>query len=131
MSLLTLLANRLETQRSGTLAVISSVAGDRGRASNYVYGTAKGALSLFVQGLRNRLYDTGVHVLTVKPGLVNTPMTAALKKNFLYAKPEGVAKGIVAAIDKKREVVYMPFFWRWLMLVIRALPEPLFKRLKL
>lgn len=131
VSLLTLLANRLETQRSGTLAVISSVAGDRGRASNYVYGTAKGALSLFVQGLRNRLHDAGVHVLTIKPGFVDTPMTAEVKKNFLFAKPEGVATGIIKAIDKKREVVYLPFFWRWLMLVICALPEPLFKRLKL
>lgn len=131
VSLLTLLANRLEAQRSGTLAVISSVAGDRGRASNYVYGTAKGALSLFVQGLRNRLHRAGVHVLTIKPGFVDTPMTAEVKKNFLFAKPEQIAAGIVAAIDKKREVVYLPFFWRWLMLVIRALPEPLFKRLKL
>ena len=131
VSLLTLLANRLEAQRSGTLAVISSVAGDRGRASNYVYGTAKGALSLFVQGLRNRLHGAGVHVLTIKPGFVDTPMTAEVKKNVLFAKPEQIAAGIVAAIDKKREVVYLPFFWRWLMLVIRALPEPLFKRLKL
>ena len=129
--LLTLLANRFQAQRSGTLAVISSVAGDRGRASNYVYGTAKGAVSLFVQGLRNRLHGSGVHVLTIKPGLVDTPMTAELKKNFLYAKPEGVAAGIVSAIDKKRDVVYLPFFWRYIMLVIRALPEPLFKRLSL
>ena len=130
-SLLTLLANRLQAQRSGTLAVISSVAGDRGRASNYVYGTAKGAVSLFLQGLRNRLHNSGVHVLTIKPGLVDTPMTADLDKNFLYAKPEQIAAGIVKAIDKKREVVYLPFFWRWIMLLIRAVPEPLFKRLNL
>ncbi len=131
VSLLTLLANRLEAQRSGTLAVISSVAGDRGRASNYVYGAAKGALSLFMQGLRNRLHSAGVHVLTIKPGFVDTPMTAGVKKNFLFVKPEQIAVGIVAAIDNKREVVYLPFFWRWLMLVVRALPEPLFKRLEL
>ena len=129
--LLTLLANQMAAQRSGTIAVISSVAGDRGRASNYVYGTAKGAVSLFVQGLRNRLHGSGVHVLTIKPGLVDTPMTAELKKNFLYAKPEGIAEGIVSAIDKKRDVVYLPFFWRYIMLIIRALPEPLFKRLSL
>ena len=129
--LLTLLANQLAAQRSGTLAVISSVAGDRGRASNYVYGTAKGAVSLFLQGLRNRLHGSGVHVLTIKPGLVDTPMTAELKKNFLYAKPDQIAAGIVSAIDKKRDVVYLPFFWRWIMLIIRALPEPLFKRLSL
>ena len=129
--LLTLLANQLAAQRSGTIAVISSVAGDRGRASNYVYGTAKGAVSLFLQGLRNRLHGSGVHVLTIKPGLVDTPMTAELKKNFLYAKPDQIAAGIISAIDKKRDVVYLPFFWRWIMLIIRALPEPLFKRLSL
>ena len=129
--LLTLLANRFQSQRSGTIAVISSVAGDRGRASNYVYGTAKGAVSLFLQGLRNRLHGSGVHVLTIKPGLVDTPMTAELKKNFLYAKPDQIASGVISAIDKKRDVVYLPFFWRWIMLVIRALPEPLFKRLSL
>lgn len=131
VSLLTLLANRLEAQKSGTIAVISSVAGDRGRSSNYVYGTAKGAVSLFLQGLRGRLHPSGVRVLTIKPGFVDTPMTADVKKNALFASPEGIAKGIVSAIDRGREVVYLPSFWRGIMLMIRAVPEPLFKRLKL
>lgn len=131
VSLLTPLANRLEAQGAGTIAVISSVAGDRGRASNYVYGTAKGALSLFLQGLRNRLYRSGVRVVTIKPGFVDTPMTAGVEKNALFASPEAVAKGIVAALEGGRDVVYLPGFWRLIMLVIRALPERLFKRLNL
>lgn len=131
VSLLTPLANRFEAQRGGTIAVISSVAGDRGRGSNYVYGTAKGALSLFLQGLRNRLHPTGVRVVTLKPGFVDTPMTSEVKKNALFATPETVGQGIVRAIDGGPEVVYLPTFWRFVMLVIRAVPEPLFKRLKL
>lgn len=131
VSLLTHLANRMEAQRSGTIAVISSVAGDRGRASNYVYGSAKGALSLFAQGLRNRLHPSGVRVVTIKPGLVDTPMTAHLKKNPLFASPEAVAKGVVRALDGGPEVVYLPAFWHLVMLGIRALPEGLFKRLRL
>jgi len=131
VSLLTPLANRMEAQRGGTIAVISSVAGDRGRGSNYVYGTAKGALSLFLQGLRNRLHPAGVRVVTIKPGFVDTPMTANVKKNALFAAPETVAKGIVRAVDRGDEVVYLPPFWRGVMALIRAVPEPLFKRLKL
>lgn len=131
VSLLTPLANRLEAQGEGTIAVISSVAGDRGRASNYVYGTAKGAVSLFLQGLRNRLHKSGVRVITIKPGFVDTPMTAEVKKNALFASPEAVAKGIVSALDRGRDVVYLPAFWNLIMLIIRAIPEPLFKRLKL
>lgn len=131
VSLLTDLANRLETQKQGTIAVISSVAGDRGRKSNYVYGTAKGAVSLFLQGLRGRLHPSGVRVVTIKPGFVDTPMTAEIKKNALFASPEAVAKGVVSAIDRGREVVYLPSFWRGVMLIVRAVPEPLFKRLNL
>lgn len=131
VSLLTLLANRLEAQRGGTIAVISSVAGDRGRGSNYIYGTAKGALSLFLQGLRNRLHPAGVRVVTLKPGFVDTPMTANVKKNALFASSDTVAQGIVAALDKGRDVVYLPAFWYLIMLLIRAVPERLFKRLKL
>ncbi len=131
VSLLTALANRLEAQKQGTIAVISSVAGDRGRKSNYVYGTAKGAVSLFLQGLRGRLHPSGVRVITIKPGFVDTPMTAEIKKNALFASPEAVAKGIVSAIDRGRDVVYLPPFWRGVMLIVRAVPEPLFKRLNL
>ncbi len=131
VSLLTPIANRFEAQRGGFIAVISSVAGDRGRQSNYLYGTAKGATSLFLQGLRNRLHPAGVSVITIKPGFVDTPMTKDIGKNALFAQPEQVAAGIVKAVEQKREVVYLPSFWRMVMLLIRAVPEPLFKRLKL
>jgi short-subunit dehydrogenase len=132
LALLTSLANRMEARRSGTLAVISSVAGDRGRQSNYVYGAAKAAVSTFLGGLRQRLAKSGVTVLTVKPGFVDTPMTAGIaNKGALWAQPDRVAAGIVQAIDRGRTIVYLPWFWRWIMLVIRHIPEPLFKRLKL
>jgi len=131
MSLLTHLANRFERQGFGTIAVISSVAGDRGRQTNYVYGASKGAVSIFMQGLRNRLHSRGVHVLTVKPGFVDTPMTSTFSKGVLWARPEHVAKGIYNAIEKKRDVVYLPWFWSPIMRVIRAVPESIFKRLKL
>lgn len=131
VSLLTHLANEMGKRKSGSIAVISSVAGDRGRQSNYIYGAAKGALSLFLQGLRNRLYGSGVNVLTIKPGFVDTPMTASIKKNFLFAKPEQIASGIVKAIDKKKDVVYLPCFWWVIMTIIKAIPERVFKKLKL
>jgi decaprenylphospho-beta-D-erythro-pentofuranosid-2-ulose 2-reductase len=131
ISLLTHLANRFERQGFGTIAVISSVAGDRGRQSNYVYGASKGAVSIFMQGLRNRLHSRGIHVLTVKPGFVDTPMTSAFTKGILWARPMQVAQGIYEAIEKKRDVVYLPWFWSPIMRVIRALPEARFKRLRL
>ena len=132
MALLTVLANRMEARGSGTLAVISSVAGERGRQSNYVYGAAKAALSTFLGGLRQRLAKANVNVLTIKPGFVDTPMTAAITpKGALWAQPDRVAAGIVKAIDSGRSVVYLPWFWRWIMLVIRLIPEPVFKRIKL
>ncbi len=131
ISLLTLLANEMQAQGAGVIAVISSVAGDRGRQSNYVYGAAKGGLSIFLQGLRNRLHVTGVAVVTIKPGFVDTPMTASFKKGALWAKPEQVAKGIVKAIEKRRDEVYLPSFWKWVMFIIRQIPESLFKRLSL
>ena len=131
VSLLTPLANHFEARHAGTLVVISSVAGDRGRQSNYVYGASKGALSVFLQGLRNRLARSGVAVVTVKPGFVDTPMTADLKKNALFATPEKVAHGILRAADKRRDEVYLPFFWRPIMFIIRSIPERVFKRLKL
>lgn len=131
IALATLFANYLETQGRGTLAVIASVAGDRGRQSNYVYGAAKGMLLRFCEGLRNRLARHGVHVLTVKPGFVDTPMTAGIKKGALWAEPATVGRGIVSAIDRRRDVVYLPGFWRLIMLVIRHIPEAIFKRLSL
>lgn len=131
ISLLTLLANQFEQQQSGSIAVISSPSGDRGRQSNYIYGTAKGALTIFLQGLRNRLSKSNVHVLTIKPGFVDTPMTKDFKKGFLWANPEVISKGIYNAIKKKKEVVYLPFFWRYIMFIIKSIPEKIFKHLKL
>jgi short-subunit dehydrogenase len=131
VSLLTPLANTFEKQGYGSIAVISSVAGERGRQSNYVYGTAKGALSLFLQGLRNRLHSKGVHVLTVKPGFVDTPMTEHLPKNILFARPEDIAKGIYRAMTKKKDIVYLPGYWRLFMTIIDHIPEKYFKRLNL
>ncbi|MDR3584411.1 MAG: SDR family oxidoreductase [Desulfosporosinus sp.] len=132
ISLLTIAANRMETQGSGTLAVITSVAGNRGRRSNYVYGSAKGIVILFLQGLRNRLARRGVTVITIKPGFVDTPMTAHLeKKGLLWARPETIATGIVTAVEKRQDVVYLSSIWRWIMLIIRHIPEGIFKRLSL
>jgi decaprenylphospho-beta-D-erythro-pentofuranosid-2-ulose 2-reductase len=131
ISLLTILADYFEQQKRGCIAVISSVAGDRGRQSNYVYGAAKGALSVFLQGLRNRLSKSGVAVVTVKPGLIDTPMTAAVKKGLLAASAKGVGEGIYHAMKSRKEVVYLPWFWRPIMLIIRTIPEPVFKRLSM
>ena len=132
VSMLTGIANVCEQQGHGTIAVISSVAGDRGRQSNYVYGTAKGGLSVFLQGLRNRLAQAGVNVLTIKPGFVSTPMTAHLNGSGpLWAEPDDIAAGIVKAVEKNRNVVYLPAFWQLIMTIICAVPESIFKRLKL
>lgn len=131
ISLLTILANQFEEQKSGSIAVISSPSGDRGRQSNYIYGTAKGALTIFLQGLRNRLSKSNVHVLTIKPGFVDTPMTKDFKKGFLWVNPDVISKGIYNAIRKKREVVYLPFFWRYIMIIIKSIPEKIFKYLSL
>jgi decaprenylphospho-beta-D-erythro-pentofuranosid-2-ulose 2-reductase len=131
IALLTLLANYFEAQHSGCIAVITSVAGDRGRQSNYVYGAAKGGVDRFLQGLRNRLHASGVTVLTIKPGFVDTPMTAGVKKTPLFASARRAGRGIQRAIEHRRDVVYIPWFWRPVMMVIRGLPEWLFKRLHL
>lgn len=129
------LANRviqkLEAHGSGTLAVISSVAGDRGRASNYLYGAAKAAVSAYCSGARQRLNARGVNVLTIKPGFVDTPMTAAFKKGALWAGPERIAIGIVNAIDRRRSVAYLPKFWWGVMAIIRGIPEFAFRRIRL
>lgn len=131
VALLTPVANLFESRRRGVVCVVGSVAGDRGRQSNYVYGTAKAGVSAYLQGLRNRLHHAGVAVVTVKPGFVDTPMTAHLKKGILFASPETVGAGIVRAIRRRRNVVYLPFFWWPIMFVIRHVPEAVFKRLKL
>jgi len=131
IALMTLAAAKLETQRHGALAVISSVAGDRGRQSNYLYGSAKAAVSTFASGLRQKLAKVGVAVVTIKPGFVDTPMTKDFRKGPLWAKPDAVARGIVRAIDRRRSVAYLPWFWSIIMLIIRHIPESIFKRIKL
>jgi short-subunit dehydrogenase len=131
MALCTLLANRFTAQKRGVIAVISSVAGDRGRRSNYAYGSAKAAVTAFTSGLRQRLRQQGVSVVTVKPGFVDTPMTAAFKKGILWATPATVAKDIVAAMTAGTPVIYTPGFWRPVMWIIRSIPEFVFRRLSL
>jgi len=129
VALLTLLANYFEQRRGGCIAVITSVAGDRGRRSNYVYGTAKAALNTFLEGLRARLQPAGVSVLTVKPGFVDTPMTAGLPRNPFYADPRRVGEDIYRAMLAGRDVVYVPWFWRPIMAAVRAIPVRIFKRI--
>lgn len=129
VSLVGWLANYFEAEGRGTIAVISSVAGDRGRKSNYVYGASKGGLNVFLDGVRNRIDRTGVNVLTIKPGFVATPMTAHLEPNALFAQPAQAARHIVRAIEQRRDVVYVPPIWAAIMLAVRAIPGPLFKRL--
>lgn len=129
ISLLTAFSHFLEKQGHGTLAVISSVSGDRGRPGNYTYGAAKGAVSLFAQGLRSRLTDKNIQVVTIKPGFVDTPMTAELPKSRLFADPDKVGKKIYSAMIKGKDVVYIPSFWRGIMAVIKLIPERIFKRL--
>ncbi len=132
ISLLTVLSSQFELQRCGSMAIISSVAGDRGRPSNYVYGTAKAAVSSFCEGLRARMFKLGVHVMTIKPGFVDTPMTQGLTlPKLLLAKPDGVARLILSGLQCKKAILYTPRFWGLIMMVIRVLPVFLFKRINL
>jgi len=131
VALLTPLANRFEAARHGCIAVITSVAGDRGRQSNYVYGAAKGGLDRYLEGLRNRLFRSGVAVVTLKPGFVDTPMTAGLRQGPLFVSARGAGAAVHRAIERRRDVAYIPWFWRPIMAIIRAIPETAFKRLRL
>ena len=117
-------------QQGACIAAISSVAGDRGRAKNPLYGAAKAGLDALLSALRQKLAPRGVRVLTIKPGFVDTPMTAAMPKSALYASAESVGRGIVRAIDSKKDVVYLPWYWRFIMLMVRSIPESIFKKLK-
>jgi short-subunit dehydrogenase len=128
-SLATHLANDFEHQGSGQIVAIGSVAGDRGRKTNYVYGSAKSAVETFMEGLRHRLAPRGIGVLLVKPGFVDTPMTAHLPRSPLFASADQVARTIVNAMEKDRSTVYAPFFWRPIMWIVRSLPESIFNRL--
>ncbi|MEI7707646.1 MAG: SDR family oxidoreductase [Chlorobium sp.] len=129
IALLTRLSNLFEKQHGGTIAVISSVAGDRGRPSNYVYGTAKAAITTFCEGLQARMFHSGVHVLIIKPGMVATPMTEGLSMpGFLVAEPDQIAADIVRAIEKKTDTLYTPWFWKYIMAGIIHLPSAVFKK---
>lgn len=131
VSLLTWLANYCVQRHAGVLAVISSVAGDRGRKSNYLYGSSKAGLSAFLGGLRNRVDREGVTVLTIKPGPVKTAMTSGMKGSEKFADVNAVAKSIVAAVDARKDTLYVPFQWQPIMFVIRNIPERVFKKLNL
>jgi len=131
VSLSTWLANYFEARHAGTLAVISSVAGDRGRKSNYVYGASKGALNIFLDGLRNRVDRHGVHVLCIRPGFVATPMTAHLPQNALFAQPNAIADGILKAIVKRKDNVYLPPIWAPIMFMVRSIPQSVFKKMNM
>ena len=133
ISILNVVANYFVRRRAGFIAAISSVAGDRGRQSNYVYGCSKAGLNVYLAGLRNRLYRSGVHVLTIKPGFVDTPMTEGLidPQSPLVASPERVARDIARAIQRRRNQLYVPWFWRCIMTAICSVPETIFKRMKL
>jgi short-subunit dehydrogenase len=132
LALLTVLANHFEQQRRGAIGVITSVAGDRGRPSNYVYGSAKAAVQTFCEGLRARLLRAGVSLTDIRPGFVATPMTQGLKlPGLLVADPTAVARRITAGIERRVDVLYTPAYWSLIMLVIRSIPRAVFKRLKL
>ncbi len=132
VSILERVAQSFEERGSGTIVGISSVAGDRGRASNYLYGSAKAGLTAYLSGLRNRLAKEGVHVLTVKPGFVRTAMTAGMDlPPVITGEPEKVAKDIIKAARRKKNVIYTLWMWRYIMLIIRNIPEGIFKKLSL
>ncbi len=131
IGLLTAVAPRMKARGTGVIAVIGSVAGDRGRRSNYEYGAAKAAVHAYLEGLRAELAPAGVRVLTIKPGRVDTPMTRDFEKGALWATAPQVARGMVRAMERRQGVVYLPGIWRWIMLVLRVLPESLFRRLPL
>jgi short-subunit dehydrogenase len=132
VSILNAVANHYEANRKGVIVGVSSVAGERGRQSNYIYGSAKAGFTAYLSGLRNRLSKSDVHVVTVKPGFINTRMTEGLKlPKPLTAEPEHLGKAIFKAVKKRKNVIYVLPVWRLIMLIIRNIPEGIFKKLKL
>jgi len=130
VSILNIVAADFENRGSGSIIGISSVAGDRGRQSNYIYGSAKAGFTAYLSGLRNRLAKSGVHVMTVKPGFCRTKMTENLElPAALTATPEQVANAVFKGLEKKRNTVYTLWMWRWIMLIIRHIPEAIFKKM--
>jgi hypothetical protein len=132
VSLLNLLSFHYKNQGNGTIAVFSSVAGERGRQSNFLYGSAKAGLTAYLSGLRNYLHTFGVHVITIKPGFMQTKMTEHLDlPKLLTAQPDFVASKTISAIEKRKNIVYIKSTWRLIMIVIRNITESIFKKLKL
>jgi len=132
VSILNVISNFYATEKKGTIAGISSVAGERGRQSNYIYGSAKAGFTAYLSGLRNRMFKEGVHVASIQPGFVYTRMTENMQLSpLLTAKPEHVAASVYSAVSKKKNVVYVKWFWRWIMLIIKSIPEFMFKKMKL
>lgn len=132
VSILNIVAASFVARGSGTIVGISSVAGDRGRKSNYIYGSAKAGFTAYLSGLRNDLFHKGVHVMTVLPGFVNTNMTSGLKlPPLLTAQPDEVASSVFNAAKSKKNIIYVKWMWRWIMLIIRNIPEFIFKKMKL
>lgn len=132
VSILNIVANDYEQKGSGFIVGVSSVAGERGRQSNYYYGSAKAGFTAYLSGLRNRLYQSNVHVMTVKPGFVYTKMTEHLSlPPMLTARPEQVAKAIYRSQQKKKNILYVLWMWKWVMMVIKLIPEGIFKKMKL
>jgi short-subunit dehydrogenase len=131
-SLLMLIADFFEKQRGGVIAVISSVAGDRGRKAQYIYGSCKAALTVFLQGLRQRLHLSNVTVVTIKAGLADTPFTAHVKNRankILFVKSEVIARDIYKAIKNRKDEIYVPWFWKYIMISVKMIPESIFKRM--
>ena len=132
VSILNLLANAYKEKGEGVIVGISSVAGERGRQSNFLYGSAKAGFSAYLAGLRNRLYHHNIHVLSIKPGFINTRMTEHLDlPNALTAQPDQVARSIKKAVRKKKNQIYVLWMWRWIMWIIRNIPESIFKKMKM
>ena len=131
VSVLATITPYFEKLNKGSITVITSVAGDRGRQSNYTYGSAKGALSIYLDGMRHRFSNSKVSIIDVKPGFIDTPMTSELKKGILWAKPETIARDIDYAITKSSPKIYTPFFWRYIMYIIKNIPFRVFKRLRI
>lgn len=132
VSILNVVAEDYAARGAGTIVGISSVAGERGRQSNYMYGSAKAGFTAYLSGLRNRLFHKGVHVLSVQPGFVYTRMTENLQlPPLLTAQPQDVAKDVYKAVKRKKNTLYTKWFWRYIMLIIKSIPESIFKKLKL
>ncbi|NML39383.1 SDR family oxidoreductase [Chitinophaga sp. G-6-1-13] len=132
VSILNVVANAYEVKKAGVIVGISSVAGERGRQSNYIYGSAKAGFTAYLSGLRNRLFRSGVHVMSVQPGFVNTRMTQHLTlPPLLTAQPEQVANAVFKAVQRKKNVLFVKWPWKYIMLIIKLIPEAIFKKLKL